>query len=173
MPRKVSDYSRSTIYKLCCNDSAVSDVYVGSTTNFSKRKHSHKYSCNTTSSKKHNLYVYQFIRANGGWDAWDMVQIEAYNATTKRDLEARERHWLEKLGATLNKKVPTRTKKEYRDDKKEAIKETNKKWRDENEDKIKEYQKKWNAKNKEKNREYQKKHKAKQFAMKLHEFIHS
>ena len=199
MPRKVSDYSRSTIYKICCNDPAVTDVYVGSTTSFSKRKYSHKYSCNTTSSKKHNFYVYQFIRANGGWDAWDMVQIEAYNATTKRELEARERHWLETLGATLNKCIPTRTQQEYRENNREKekeyqkkyleenkdyhkkyrennkdkIKETSKKYREENQDKITEGMKKYYENNKEKRNQYQRNYIAKQFAMKLHEFIHS
>ena len=116
MPRTVSNYSRSTIYKLCCNDPAVSDVYVGSTTNFRRRKYEHKNGCNNKSSKAHNYYVYKFICANGGWDAWNMLQVEAYNATTKRDLEAKERYWLETLGATLNKRVPTRTDQEYRAD---------------------------------------------------------
>ena len=173
MPRTVSNYANSTIYKLCCNDPAVSDVYVGSTTNFRIRKNSHKSACSNTSSKEHNRYVYQFIRANGGWDAWSMVQVEAYNATTKRDLETRERHWLETLGATLNKLVPTRTQQEWREENKEKKKETDKKWREENKDKEKERHKKWREENKDTEKERHKKWRAKQFALKLHTFIHS
>jgi hypothetical protein len=180
MPRTVSNYANSTIYKLCCNDPAVSDVYVGSTTNFRIRKNSHKKDCSNTSSKSYNYYVYQFIRENGGWNAWSMVQVEAYNATTKRDLETRERYWLETLGATLNRKVPTRTHQEYREENKERYKnyreenketekERQKKWRDENRDKVK----KWREENREKINATQRKCRAKQFAMKLHEFIHS
>ena len=184
MPRTVSNYSNSVIYKLCCNDTAVSAVYVGSTTNFRGRKYAHKSACSNTSDKGHNLYVYQFIRANGGWDTWSMIQIEAYNATTKRDLETRERYWLETLGATLNRKVPTRTQQEYREENKDKKKETDKKWRVENKDKKKETDKKWreenkekvkkwHQENKEKAKETKRKWRAKRFAMKLHEFIHS
>ena len=141
MPRTVSNYANSTIYKLCCNDTAVSGVYVGSTTNFRTRKNAHKSTCNNTLCKKHNYYVYQVIRANGGWDAWSMVQVEAYNAATKRDLEARERYWLETLGSTLNRKVPARTQQEYRDENKDKKKETDKKWYEENKEKVKERKK--------------------------------
>mgnify|MGYP001009089477 CR=1 FL=1 len=40
MPRpKINDY---IIYKIECNDESVTDVYVGSTANFHKRKNKHK-----------------------------------------------------------------------------------------------------------------------------------
>ena len=38
MPRKAIDYSRTIIYKIVCNDLNVEECYVGSTTDFSKRK---------------------------------------------------------------------------------------------------------------------------------------
>lgn len=39
-----------------------------------------------------------------------MIEIEKYNAKDKRDdLERKEREHLERLGATLNKGVPTQT----------------------------------------------------------------
>ena len=141
----------------------MTDVYVGSTTNFRTRKNQHKSDCSNTSSKAHNFYVYQFIRAklNGGWCEWSMIEVEAYNTTTKRDLEARERHWLETLGATLNKNVPTRSHQEYREENKEKIKETNKKWRDENEEKDKATQKKWREENKDKMKQYREENKDK------------
>ena len=110
------NYSQSSIYKLCCNDAAVTDVYVGSTTNFTKRKCAHKSTCNNINADRYNYYVYQFIRDNGGWDNWSIILVEAYNTTSKRELELRERYWLETLGATLNKRVPTRTEKEYREE---------------------------------------------------------
>ena len=148
MPRKVSDYSQSTIYKICCNDPAVSDVYVGSTTSFSKRKNSHKTSCINARSKQHNTYVYQFIRNNGSWENWNMVEVEAYCASTKRELEARERYWLEQLGATLNKKMPTRTKKQYYDENKEVLNEKKKQYCEKNKEAIKETKKQYYEKNK-------------------------
>ena len=104
------------------------------------------------------MYVYQFIRANGGWDNWDMVELERYNATDKRDLHTRERYWIETLGAALNKIIPTRTKQEY-----------NKEYREENKEKMKEYC----EKNKVKISTQRKQRRANQFAKNLHLYIHS
>ena len=50
-----------------------------------------------------------------------MVEVDNYNATTKREMEARERYWLETLGGTLNTYVPTRTQEEWRKDNREAL----------------------------------------------------
>lgn len=107
------DYSKGIIYKLCCNDVKITDIYVGSTTNFKKRKSCHKYNCANEKGKQYNYKVYRSIRENGGWDNWDMVLVEEYNATTKLGLESRERHWLETLKASLNNNIPTQPKKEY------------------------------------------------------------
>lgn len=120
------NYDNSIIYKLCCKDTSVIDIYVGSTTNFRSRKYKHKNKCNSENSKNHNNPVYKFIRDKGGWDNWDMVEVEKYKATDKAELHKRERYWLETLGATLNKCIPTRTVKEYREDNKENIAENKK-----------------------------------------------
>ena len=121
------DYKKSVIYKLCCDDTNIHDIYVGSTTNFTLRKSQHKGACNNPNNKDHNYNVYKFIRENGGWTNWDMVEIERYIAIDKRDLHKRERYWLENLGATLNKNIPSRTKKEsrkayYQNNKEELLK---------------------------------------------------
>jgi len=102
MPRGTVDYSNGLIYKLCCKDPNVKDMYVGSCTNFRKRKYGHKAFCNNENDKSYNHYKYQFIRENGGWDNWEMVLIENYNATDKRDLERKEEEIRKQLGATLN-----------------------------------------------------------------------
>ena len=121
--RKDRDYSKSIIYKICCNDLKVKDVYVGSTTNFKERKHHHKTSCCNEKSKKNHYKVYQFIRANGGWSNFDMILLEQYDAKTKLELLARERYWYEELKATLNTCVPARTDSEYYVCNKELINE--------------------------------------------------
>ena len=115
MSQKVSkvDYSKGLIYKLCCKDLAIKYVYIGSTTNFRVRKNSHKYDCNNTNSKKYNLFVYKFIRENGGFDNWDMIMIEEYNCSNKKQLESRERFWYEKYNCNLNMRNPNRNNKEY------------------------------------------------------------
>ena len=121
MPRLNIDYSKTIIYKIACKDVSVKDIYVGSTTDFIKRKAQHKSLCNNPNSSKHNFYVYQIIRANGGWDNWSMVEEERFNCVDKLSQSKRERYWLEKLNATLNKQVPSRTDKEYYEDNKVKI----------------------------------------------------
>ena len=112
------NYSTSSIYKICSINTEIKDTYIGSTTNFRDRKYHHKGKCHNSNDTHYNLNVYKFIRENGGWDAWDMIEIEKYNATDKRNLETRERHWIELLKPTLNRTIPTRTDQEYRDDNK-------------------------------------------------------
>lgn len=103
MPRLEIDYSKTIIYKLCCLDNNVTDIYIGHTTNFRMRKSQHKSSCKTESNKKtYNLKVYQCIRKNGGWDNWNMVQIEEYPCKNIREAGARETHWMKELNSTLN-----------------------------------------------------------------------
>jgi hypothetical protein len=94
--------------------------------------------------------VYQFIRANGGWDNWSMIQIEQYNATDKRSLETRERHYIEQLGATLNKQIPCQTRKEWYQDNVEHIKEQNKEYKQDNIEKLKKQSKEYRQANSDK-----------------------
>ena len=102
------NYNKSIVYKLCCKDPDITDIYIGSTTDFTKRKWSHKSKC-----KLSDINVYKFIREHGNWNNWDMVQVEAYKAENKRDLESRERHWIETLKSSLNKNIPSQTRTEY------------------------------------------------------------
>ena len=142
------NYNKSIIYKLCCKDVNVKDEYVGSTTNFQRRKAEHKRSsCNN--NKKYNLKVYVYIRENGGWDNWDMVEVERYEATDKGNLHSRERYWIETLKSGLNGQIPTRTKKEHREANKEVILEYNQKYYEANKEAVQEYKKGWYEVNKE------------------------
>jgi len=102
MPKTVPDYSETIIYKLCCLNSEIKDIYIGHTTNFTKRKNQHKTSSNNPNYPGYNTYVYKFIREHGGWDNWKMVQIEECDCKNKREAESFEQEYIEKLGATLN-----------------------------------------------------------------------
>jgi hypothetical protein len=113
MPRKIIDYSKTMMYKIVSNDLNIRDCYVGSTTEFTKRKCSHKSDCTNINSKKYNFKVYQFIRDNGDWQNWSMILIEMYPCVNHLESLQRERFWCEHLNATLNSVVPSRTKQEY------------------------------------------------------------
>jgi hypothetical protein len=148
------DYSKSIIYKLCCKDVNVKEIYIGSTINFKRRKCCHKSSCNNINSKKYNLKVYKYIRANGGFQNWDMIIIEKYQeCNDKLELKQRERYYVELLQSSLNMCIPSRTIKEYKQDNKEKIKEKDKQYYINNKEQIKEHQKKYKQDNKDKIKE--------------------
>ena len=164
----MADYSNTVIYKIICNDASITDCYVGHTTNFIKRKSQHK---TASSNESNNLKVYSFIRSNGGWTNFSMIQIEAYPCETKEQALKRERHFIEELKASLNIVIPTRTNKEYRiqnKDKKLQYIEANKEhirlqkheYHQQNKDKHRAYKKQYQKDNREKyldmkHREYQ------------------
>ena len=87
MPRLPIDYSNAVIYKISCRDKSITEIYIGSTTNFTKRKHEHKSICNNINTKDYNNQKYIFIRENGGWNNWEMIEIEKVQCHSKRDLE--------------------------------------------------------------------------------------
>ena len=140
MPLTPIKYENGLIYKICCNDPNITDCYIGSTTNIIKRRQNHKTNCHNEKSKDYNMYVYQFIRDNGGWENWSLILIEYYSCNNKLELEKRERYYIEELHATLNKILPTRSRKEYYLDNVEQIREYRKEYYTKNIDKIKDYQ---------------------------------
>jgi len=119
------------IYKIVCNDVSITDLYIGSTSNFRNRKYNHKDNCNNSNRKNYNVKIYQTIRENGGWDNWRMVILEEMIDTTKIQANIREEHYRLELGATLNSMCcgTGLTKQEY-----------NKEWYETNKEYHKEYQ---------------------------------
>ncbi len=112
MPKHAIDYSKTVIYKICCKDVSVKDLYVGSTTDVVKRRYNHKNSCLNEKDTNFNLAVYVFIRDYGGWLNWELVVVEAFSCKTSEEQRTRERFWLESLGATLNSYNPIRTRED-------------------------------------------------------------
>jgi hypothetical protein len=113
MPRTPLDYSQTIIYKIVCNDVNVKHCYVGHTTNFTNRKHTHKINCNYETSSHYNLKKYQLIRQYGGFDNWSMIEIEKYPCNDLQEAIARERYYYDLLGADMNSQVPARSDAEY------------------------------------------------------------
>jgi len=101
MPKDNINYSNTIIYKICCKDENINDVYVGHTTNFSKRKYHHKMCCKTQ-----KLKIYNFIRENGGWENWNMIEIANYNCKNSSEARIKEHYHYELLNATLNSVEP-------------------------------------------------------------------
>ena len=79
-----------------------------------------------------------------------MVLIEKYSCDNKLELEKRERFHIEELKATLNKKIPTQTNKEYKKIYNEENKDKAKMYREENKEHIAEMKKIYREENKDK-----------------------
>tara|TARA_R110002012_G_scaffold319968_2_gene541975 strand:+ start:67 stop:618 length:552 start_codon:yes stop_codon:yes gene_type:complete len=143
------NYNESKIYKLCCRDTSIEDIYVGSTINFTRRKCGHKSKCNNPNSDQYNKKAYQFIRDNGGWDNWDMILLEEVKVNSKLELHKKEREYVDLLKPSLNIAIPTLTIKEYRDINKEYFKKYMKEYRINNKEYIIQFKKEHYQNNKE------------------------
>jgi len=103
MPKTPIDYSNTSFYKIYCKDARVTDVYVGHTTNFIKRKNSHKSIAESYSGYNDEL-VYKTIRLNGGWDNWNMVELEKCSCVNRGHALKKEMEYTIVLKANLNSK---------------------------------------------------------------------
>jgi len=101
------NYRNGKVYRLVNN---VDDKeYIGSTCNpLHKRKAGHK----KDAAKSPNRPVYRHLNTIG-WECVQIILIENFPCTSKEELHAPERYWIEQLKPVLNKAIPTRTSKEY------------------------------------------------------------
>jgi hypothetical protein len=141
MPKKPTDYSKTIIYKIQHIDNPEL-LYVGSTTDFTKRKYQHKSDCNNPNRNKYNMKLYQMIRENGNWDMFNMVIVKEYPCENRRQAECEEDRCIREMKATLNSIRAFITPEEQI--------EIRRQWRLENKDKIKEY----NLEHKEQRKQY-------------------
>jgi len=169
MPKININYSLGLIYKIVCNDITITDIYIGSTTNFTQRKSQHKICCINIDNKYNHLKIYQSINDNGGWDNWSMIQIQEHNLKNKREAESTEHYWIEQFGAKLNtnkpyakcKEEPKIYKENWYEEKKDYILEKAKQNYEENKEYKLEYQKQYAEENKEQITEKQKEYRVK------------
>jgi|AntAceMinimDraft_5_1070358.scaffolds.fasta_scaffold107115_2 hypothetical protein len=142
------DYAKTIIYKLI-NYDYPDLIYIGSTTNFTKRKQHHKEVVYKTTSPKYNRKLYISIRENGGWENWEMISICDYPCKDRREAEKEEDRYMMELKANLNMIRPFRTHDQYMEDNKEVWKQYKVKYYQDNKDKIKQYKNKYYEENKD------------------------
>lgn len=91
------------MYKICPKNTDLKYCYIGQTTNFGNRQRQHLKNTVTKSDKKHyHLKHYVAIRENGGWDEWEMIEIEQFNGKTKLEARMREQELIKQHNANLN-----------------------------------------------------------------------
>ncbi len=115
-------YENSKIYKIVCN--ITGDVYYGSTTcALSRRKASHKNDSNGCRSR--------IIIERGDYD---IILVESFSCDNIEQLQQRERFYIES-NECVNRNVPTRTRKEYKEANREYYSDYMKKYNEEHRDK--------------------------------------
>jgi hypothetical protein len=102
-----------TFYKFVCKDAVILYTYAGHTSSFRHRKTNHKSNCNNPTSKEYNYPLYQFIRANGGWDNWEMRPIKTQLCKDKMEALQIETELIDEQAFKLNDR-PAYTSKEER-----------------------------------------------------------
>lgn len=112
MSIKTADYSKTVMYKIVSKDETIPDMYIGHTTNIKQRRIKH-YEGVIYFNPKKDYKVYKFIRANGGWDNFNLVVIEEYPCSKCDEARLRERYWYDLLNPTLNDRKPICSKMEY------------------------------------------------------------
>ena len=95
----VTDFSKTIIYKIVCNDLTIKDCYIGHTINMTKRKCVHKSRCHNEKAKHYNTKIYKIIRQNGGWSNWSMILVEKFPCRDKHEACKREREIFEETDA--------------------------------------------------------------------------
>jgi hypothetical protein len=139
------NYNQGKIYKIVCNETG--NQYIGSTVEptLARRLTGHKRNYNAYLNGKHN-YVssFEILKSN----SYDIILIENFPCETKDELHARERFHIES-NKCVNMVIPTRTHKEYLQDKKEIIAIQSKSYQLINKDKIAEQRKEFYQNNKE------------------------
>jgi hypothetical protein len=83
-------------------------VYIGSTNNFSQRKHKHKKNTTNKRGKLYWLKLYLFIRENGGINNFIFEILENGECITKEEIRKIEQKFLDIYNPNLN------TKKSYK-----------------------------------------------------------
>ena len=156
----MSAYSKTSFYKLECKDSEVTEIYVGSTTNFFKRKSHHKGRCiNKDGKMEWNYPVYRFMRLHGGWENWNMLEIDEVDCRSKRHKNQIEAKYIRDLRASLNYEIPQDIEeglggkewyKQYYENNREKLAEKMKVYYENNREKFVERQREYRENNREK-----------------------
>tara|TARA_R110000803_G_scaffold45069_1_gene95138 strand:+ start:218 stop:814 length:597 start_codon:yes stop_codon:yes gene_type:complete len=169
---RATDYSNCYIYHFVDSDKVVH--YVGSTSNMNSRKSKHKYACKTEHCKEYNFDIYKYIRANGDWDAFEMVPIRKLeNISNKTELRIAEQEEINKFTTLKNKYgsyvspeqhvanglEATRIWRKNNPQKYfESSRLSDRKYYEANSEKVLQYQRKWRQENAEKLSQYRRKY---------------
>ena len=142
MPKVPMNFQNNIIYKI--QHKTIDElIYIGSTTNFTKRKYKHKSDCNNEKGKAYEQKKYIMIRENGGWDMFDMVLVKKYPCDDYLEAYSEEERIRREMNASMNTNHCFRSQEEckeyikkYSESHKEEKKVSDKKYRETNKEEI-------------------------------------
>ena len=137
-------YANGKIYKIVCNTTG--EIYIGSTCEpiLSRRLAQHKSNYKQYLKINQNFVTSFNILKNNNYE---IILVELYPCNSKDELHARERHYIE-TNECVNKRIPTRTDKEYCEANKDRIAGYMKQYWKNNKDKLIEKKKQYYELNK-------------------------
>jgi len=145
-------YENGKIYKLWSNET--DEIYIGSTTNpLCKRLYQHKTDYKIGKNGKRGITSAYKLFEKGGDVMIEL--IEKFPCECKEELNAREGFYI-RQEKCVNRCIAGRTRKEYREDTADKMKEYWKEYKEENRDAISAKQKEWKEENREKVLQYYK-----------------
>jgi len=147
--KMVRNYQNAKIYKII--DNTNNNIYIGSTCEIYLSKRLQKHLSNYKAYKI-GKYTYTTSFKIFENNNFEILLLETYPCNNKYELELKEREYIENNDC-LNKVIPTRTQKEYREDNKEQISKQRKEHYNQNKEKISEQYKKYYQEYYEKNKE--------------------
>jgi hypothetical protein len=138
------DYKNGKIYMLESKEGNVR--YYGSTVqSLKERLRKHKVDKKRYEEVKNRYYTsYKILE----YSDCEISLVEDYPCNNKKELETRERFYIENNDC-VNKFIPTRTLKEWREEKKDEIKQQNKEYYEKNKDEILQKQKEYREEKKD------------------------
>ena len=177
------DFTNSVIYHIRHMENK-EVVYVGSTTNFSQRKATHKWLCNHEEGKDFTIPIYCHIMNNGGFNCFEVIPIQSLKLENKTQLLIAEQEEIDKHQTLVNSykahrpiDIEERPKtilddkeleqynKEYRDERKldrklyqKQYRETNQEYSKQRREENREYYRNYREENREYHKEYNQKY---------------
>ena len=145
------NYQNTKIYKIESHQG--NKIYIGSTTKkyLSQRMDKHRYEYKEWKKNGHNKVTSYILFEDYGVENCFITLLESFPCNSKDEAHAREAHYIRSLDC-VNKCIPTRTGKEYKDDNKEKFQAYNtayqKQYSIDNKEYLREYKREWAEKNK-------------------------
>lgn len=97
-------YENTILYFLAHKDDVETkkNIYIGHTINKPSRICRHRIHATNPEAKEYKDRKYAYIRENGGWFEWRMIELETFNCKNRYEAEDREEYWKGIYPASLN-----------------------------------------------------------------------